>query len=380
LAVLAIGLVCLAGCNKYVRAAKAHEDAQGRIGYVHRSNCGNGQDLINRALEEIHDDDPYALDGVEYGSREFYRILERSGELPMVIPCMGGGKFVEGPGGTVVCSKHGASKDIDRTHPDAGRRERGEPRELTGEDLALISWGIGFLFLLAAGYNYTAGGDDVDLLEALKQTALTPPGSVSPNTYALVEGVADADEHLLSPRARTQVVMYVYRQIEEWQEQDKNKVWHTRSRVLKEETEMVPFVVRDESGGAVEVAPGGARIIGKSLLRDVVGASGSATSQGGGGFGLAGKYRNHRYIHEVEGIEVGQPAVVIGPTAPGAMGGARFEAKEQEERPFVVSGRRRPELAQRAGEGAGVSTLLMYGFGVLAVIFLLAGFAIPTGS
>lgn len=375
-------LVATSGCRQYVQAARAHKDARDRLGYVQRSNCAQNLTMLERAVGIARAKDPGKLDGVEPGSGAWFKILEREGGLPMAMPCMASGRYREGPGGGVECSVHGTAADIDTSGPPplpSAPRVPTEVPDLGGEDFALGCWGLGLVCLLVSGYNYTAGGDDEDLIEALRQTSLSQPGAVPANAYALVEGVAEADENLLAPRARTHVVFYVYRQLEEWQEQDKNKMWHTRTRVLKEETEVIPFRVRGE-GGAVEVAAGGARLEGKRLLRDIVGASGSATSHGGGGLGLTGKYRNHRYIHEVEGLEVGQPAVVIGPTAPCGEGGARFEARPQEERPYVVSARNRTELGQRAREGAGVTRLFMVGFGILAVIFLVAGFLIPTGS
>ena len=380
---LLLGAVVAGGCTKYIRVARAHGDAQGRLDYVQRSNCATNQKMLNKAVADTRDRDPYALDGVATGSREWYRAIAR--DLPMAMPCTGGGKYVDGPGGEVVCSLHGAASSIDMTHPDAGRTqpgrsgEPGPPPEIGGEALALGSFGLGFVFLLVAGYNYTAGGDDVDLVEELREHPVTPPGQVTPGAYLLSEGVVDAEETLLAPRARTPVAFYVYRQLEEWQQQDKNKIWHTITRELKEEKEVVPFLLRGK-GGVVEVAAGGARLVGKRLLRDIVGASGSNTSHGGGGLGITGKYRNHRYIHEVEGLEVGQEAVVIGSTVPGTDGQARFEKRPEEERPYVVSARSRQELLQRAKDSAGVSRLFMIGFGVLAVIFLGVGFLIPTGG
>lgn len=378
LLVLAFAGLTASGCNKYLRVAEAHQDTQNRLGYVQGTSCAQNQKVLNRAVEKLWEKDEYALDGVETGSKEWWKVLDKSRVLPMAIPCMAGGKYVSGPRGKVICSKHGDGDHLELTHPDAGRDDPVEPPDVHGEHLALASWGIGFLFLMAAGYNYTAGGDDADLVEALNETPTSPPGAVVPDTYAVVEGVAGCEENLLAPRVRTHVVFYRYLQLEEWQEQDKNKIWHTVTRTLKEETQIVPFVVEGK-GGSVEVAAGGARLEGKRLLRDVIGASGSATNQGGGGFGLTGKYRNHRYIHEVYGLEVGQPALVAGRTVAGADGGARFENCDSEERPYVVSARGRQDLTQRARDRAGVAGIFMWGFGVLAVVFLVGGFLVDTG-
>lgn len=94
--------------------------------------------------------------------------------------------------------------------------------------------------------------------------------------------------------------------------------------------------------------------------------------------GIGVEYRNHRYVHEVLGLEVGETAYVLGPTR-GGEGGIHFTQDREEERPFVVSGRARPELLSMNSERSSISHMLFWTFGVVVALAFLGGFLVPPG-
>lgn len=248
------------------------------------------------------------------------------------------------------------------------------PKSFVG--LPTILQGAGAVFGLLAAWNYAASGDDEDLVEAMEATPTSPASDVHPRGYYEVKGKVRAEGTLQAPRARDEVVFYVYRQLEEWEQQDRNQGWVKVSRLLKEETQTLPFWVEDPSG-RVAVLPEGARLEGKRLTREVIGASGSSTDRGGGGLGLGGQYRNHRYIHEVYGAMEFGTIYVLGPTDRGDDGAAVFRADSREERPFVISARTEEELAERKKESIGARRLYLAIFLLLSAACFAAAFWLP---
>lgn len=89
-------------------------------------------------------------------------------------------------------------------------------------------------------------------MDAIRSTPVRPSTDIADRGCFAVEGrtaLPPGGEPLLAPRARSSVVFYLYRQLEEWEErQRRNVLWRQRVRVLKTESEAVPFLVRDAAG------------------------------------------------------------------------------------------------------------------------------------
>ena len=384
----------LTGCPLLRLVQGVQQTGNARAAYSSQA-CFTYQRILTDAHAELRQKEPQKAARLVVGSREWERYLDKKRylALPMFCPDANGDRVftLADDRRTVICKLHGswkqaaAERAAAAASPSGGLVVEGPTgkRPLApGEDpTPWILHGLGFLFTLLAGWQYLSGGEAEDQVDAMRATPVRPSTEIADRGYFSVEGrtaLTAGGEPLLAPRARTPVVFYLYRQLEEWEERhQKNVIWQQRVRVLKTESESVPFLVRDASG-EVSVRAEGARLEGKRLAREQVAAGGSALPSGAGGMGLGVEYRNHRYVHEVLGLEVGEAVYVMGPTR-GGEAGVCFTQDPQEERPFVVSGRPRGELLNMNRERSTISRMLFWTFGVVAALAFLGGFLVPPG-
>ncbi len=367
-------LTLLQGCGgNPISNAKEIYDQSGRVhrigGAVNASSCLTTQALLGkRDLKKI---------------REFQRKKRPAEKSPACIGSANRGKRVNlrlRRDGAVYCPDHGSYKDgrapLEEVQDDI-RPPDSRPFDPDLDSLALMFFGAGLLSAMAAGYFSLQGGETADLIEAL-HAAETIPSKEAGHGYACVAGTITCKQVLLAPRLREPVVYYRYRQIEEWEQRNKNGHWIPFSRVLKEDVERVVFEIQDSSG-CVTVQSGGAKIQGRKLFEAPVTAGDKDTGTGMGSSGsfMGSKYRKHRFIHEVYGVAVGDQALVIGESNRNANEEVFFQKGQEKSLPFIVAVGTRETLMTQQDEAAAIHTMLTWALGGLSLLFFVGGFLVP---
>lgn len=239
---------------------------------------------------------------------------------------------------------------------------------------------------LFAGFQFTRGGKDQALLDAMDETPTSPIGEVEPGGYFEVHGRSQAETPLRHPRLEEGLLFYRWLVREDWQILLGNGHREDRSEILEDEFHFVAFDVSDGTG-TLSVNPGGARFEGRRLLRLVEDVEPepevpledlSEDDRRRALLMKASAYKalpkaprlNHRRTFELTGALQGDDLYVLGPTVPGASDPAIFQQRQQGTRPFVISSHTEAELGERAREGALIRYAMAAAAGFLGLLAL----------